>query len=378
MAKKDFYEILGISRDADEKTIKSAYRKLARKTHPDVNPDDPKAAEKFREIQEAYEVLSDPQKRRQYDQFGHVGNMHSFGGGFPNFEDLFSGFDIFGDLFGGGRQRSARRSGPQQGSDMMYDLEIEFQDIALGIEKEITVPVIEPCESCKGTGASGGTAKKTCSHCNGSGELRHTQQSAFGMFVKVSTCPSCGGQGTVIETPCNQCSGEGQIKKKKQINVKIPPGVDSGQLLRIPGKGQPGSRGGPPGDLYVRISVKPHESFKRDGRDIFSEITINFIQASLGDTIQVDTLDGKQKLTIPEGTQPDTVISLSGHGVPDIRTKLRGDHFVRIKLSVPTKLTPSQKQLLFDFAKDCKTLTPNLEASFLSKVVNNVKGLFKK
>lgn len=344
--KRDYYEVLGVSRDATQEEIKKAYRRLAREAHPDVNKDDPRAEEKFKEINEAYEVLSDPQKRAAYDRFGHAATDPSYAANAEGFD--FGGFEGFGDIFemffGGGGAR--RRSGPQRGGDLRYDLEISFEEAAFGLETTIEVPRTEACAACRGSGAKSGTAVQTCPVCRGSGQVQFAQTTAFGRFVNVRTCDRCRGEGRVIETPCPECQGRGRVRRTRKINVKIPPGVDNGFRLRVPGEGEAGVRGGPPGDLYVYLYVKPHHSFKREGDDIHTEVELTFAQAALGTTLRVETLDGPAELKIPEGTQTGTVFRLRGRGVPRLRGSGRGDHLVRVVVRTPTRLTSEQRELL--------------------------------
>ncbi|WP_422444122.1 molecular chaperone DnaJ [Thermoanaerobacterium sp. DL9XJH110] len=360
MAKKDYYEILGVSRDASEEEIKRAYRKLARQYHPDVNKDDKDAAEKFKEINEAYEVLKDPEKRARYDQFGHagVGQGGFESGNFGDFGDFgnFGGFggdffeDIFENFFGGGFGQS-RRHAPVRGADVRYDLEISLEEAALGAEKEIEIHRMERCDRCQGTGAKPGTRPRTCPACGGSGQVKNVQNTAFGRFVNITTCSRCRGQGVIIEEPCPQCHGNGQVRVGRKIKVKIPAGVDTGSRLRMSGEGEPGERGGPPGDLYVIIRVKPHKLFTRQGDDLIYEAPISFVQAALGDEIEVPTLEEKVKLKIPEGTQPGTMFRIKGKGIPHLRGYGRGDLHVRVNVVIPKKLNEKQKEILRKFAE---------------------------
>jgi len=355
LPKKDYYEILGISKDASTEEIKSAYRKLALKYHPDRNPSNKEEAEKkFKEINEAYEVLSDPEKRSRYDQFGSAEGMGGFdfrdfqGRGPSDFGD-FS--DIFDSFFGTRTRRREERARPQKGADLRYDLEISFEDAAFGKETEIEVPHWETCPVCQGSGAKPGSTPQTCPDCHGSGEVRTTQSSIFGQFVNVQTCRRCHGEGKIITEVCSNCRGTGKVKTRKVVKVKIPAGVDTGYRLRVAGMGEPGERGGPAGDLYIVISVKPHKLFKREGINIRCNTTISFVKAALGGEITVPTLEGNVKLKIPAGTQPNTVFRLKGKGIYKIGTKQRGDQYVKINVEIPKKLSSEQKKLLLDFAK---------------------------
>jgi len=350
MAKRDYYEVLGVSKGATDEEIKKAFRKLARQYHPDVNKDNLKEAEaKFKEINEAYGVLSDPQKRAAYDQYGHAANDPNFGagmgGGFGDF-----GFDGFGDIFdmffGGAARGSQRKSGPQRGSDLRYDMEISFEEAAFGKETTIQVPRTELCSTCHGNGAKPGTPIKTCSACNGTGQVQVTQTTAFGRFVNVRTCDRCHGDGKTIETPCAECHGSGRVRKTRTIEVKIPAGVESGSRLRVSNEGEAGLRGGSAGDLYIYIFVKKHPKFERQGNDVLSEIGLSVTQAALGATVLVDTLDGKVELKIPEGTQHGTSFRMRGRGIASIKGHGRGDHYVKVRVVVPNKLTPEQRELL--------------------------------
>lgn len=371
MAKRDYYEVLGLDKGADEAAIKKAYRKLAMKYHPDRNPGDKEAEEKFKEINEAYEVLSDPNKRARYDQFGHAGVGGNGQGGFEGFSG-FGGFDdIFGDIFdmfGGGFGSSRRRSGPQKGADLKYEFTISFEEAAFGADKEINITRHENCDKCHGTGAKAGTAKKTCPQCNGTGEIRYAQRTPLGQFVNVKTCDVCHGEGTIIEQPCEKCKGSGKIKRDRKIHMKIPAGVDNGSVIPLRGEGEPGIKGGPAGDLYIVIRVRPHEIFQRDGNDVLCEIPITFVQAALGDELIVPTLDGKVKYKIPEGTQSGTIFRLKGKGIPNIRGYGRGDHYVKVVVEVPKKLNEKQKELLRKFADEMGEDVHEQRKTFFDKV----------
>ncbi|GAW93450.1 molecular chaperone DnaJ [Calderihabitans maritimus] len=376
MSKRDYYEVLGVSRNASQEEIKKAYRRLARKYHPDVNPGDKEAEAKFKEVKEAYEVLSDPEKRARYDQFGHAGTeggANGFGG-FGGFEGFgggadFGGFDdIFDMFFGRGFGTRSRRKAPQKGADLEVEMEISFEEAAFGTEKDVEVPRRETCPACHGSGAEPGTTPLRCKACNGTGQIRVSQQTPFGHFESIRTCHQCHGQGTVITTPCRRCGGEGQIRRTRKIQVKIPPGVDTGNRLRVAGEGEAGVYGGPPGDLYVYIKVKPHEIFTRDGYDIYCEVPISFAQAALGDEIEVPTLNGKAKLKIPEGTQSGTTFRLKGRGIPYVRGGGRGDQHVKVQVVTPVNLTEKQKELL-----------RQLEASLSGKnLQGRERGFFEK
>jgi molecular chaperone DnaJ len=352
MAKRDYYEVLGVDKGANDEEIKKAFRRLARQFHPDVNKDNPKEAEaKFKEINEAYNVLNDPQKRAAYDQFGHAANDPNFGaggmGGGFNGDFGFDGFgDIFDMFFGGSGGTTRRKSGPQRGNDLRFDMEILFEEAAFGKETTIEIPRTETCPTCKGNCAKPGTPIKTCSSCNGTGQVQVTQSTAFGRFVNVRACDKCRGEGKTIETPCTECGGSGRVRRNRKIEVKIPAGVESGSRLRISGEGEAGTKGGTSGDLYIYIFVKAHSKFEREGNDVICELKLSITQASLGTTVMVDTLDGKVELKIPEGTQHGTTFRMRGHGIPHLRGHGRGDHHVRVKVTVPGRLTGEQRELL--------------------------------
>jgi len=377
VAEKDYYEILGVSRNASKDELKKAFRKAARKYHPDVNKD-PDAEARFKEAAEAYKVLSDDKLRAQYDQFGHsafkqqqeqggAGGFDGFDfGDFAGFEDLGDIFDMF---FGGGMSRGTRRRrGPQKGADLRYDIEIDLEDAVFGTEVTITIPRTETCPRCHGNRAEPGTPIKTCSTCNGTGQVRTQQATAFGRFVNVQPCPDCHGEGKRIETPCSQCNGRGTVRRERSLKVKIPAGVDDGSRIRLSGEGEAGQRGGPAGDLYVCISVRPHEYFKRDGDDLYCEVPISFVQAALGDKIKVPAIDGEVELKIPAGTQSGTYFRLRGKGVPNVRGYGKGDQHVMVKVVTPTKLTPKQKRLLQEFAAENGGAVPDQSKGFFSKV----------
>ena len=346
--KRDYYQVLGVGRDATETDLKSAYRKLALKYHPDRNPGDREAEDKFKEAAEAYEVLRDARKRKIYDQYGHAGLEGNGFSGFGGFEDIFSSFgDIFEDFFGFGGGRRSNRSRAQRGSDLRYDLSISFMDGAFGTEQEINVEKMAECPVCNGNGCETGTQPETCAQCGGRGQVTRTQ----GFFSVSTTCPSCNGMGQTIPHPCSECSGTGQVLEKKKVMLKIPAGVDSGARLRLNGEGEAGSLGGPPGDLYVFLHVEPHEFFKRNNTDVICQIPISFVQATLGDTIKIPTLTDEKELQIPKGTQPGAIFRLKGEGIPSLRNKRRGDQIVQVEVKTPTNLNKKQESLLKEFSK---------------------------
>ncbi len=378
MSKRDYYEVLIVERMASSEEIKKSYRKLAVKFHPDKNPGDKAAEEKFKELGEAYEILSDPQKRAIYDQHGHAafdrragGGFARGGGGFHDPFDIFrevfgGGGNIFDDLFGGGRSDP---TAPQRGEDLRYDMEITFDEAAHGCEKEISVTKPERCEVCDGSGAEAGSRVKTCPTCGGRGQVI----SSRGIFSIAQTCPACQGAGRVIEKPCKACHGSGRRDRPSKIKLKIPGGVDTGSRLRSMGNGQAGLRGGPPGDLYVILHVKPHEIFQRDGDDLLCEVPVGFVQAALGTDIEVPTLTGKAEIKIPAGTQPGTMFRLKGKGVKNVQGYGHGDLHVRVLVEVPTHLTSAQKAKLEEFAALCNGKESPLSQGFFEKA----KKLFK-
>lgn len=352
--KRDYYEVLGVSKSASDSELKSAYRKLAKKYHPDMNPGDKEAEAKFKEASEAYSVLSDPDKRRQYDQFGHAAFEGGAGGGAGGFDfngmdmgDIFG--DIFGDFFGGGRSR-AQNNGPMKGQNLHHTIRITFEEACFGTEKELDLPLQDECESCHGTGAKAGTTPETCSKCGGKGQVVYTQQSLFGMVRNVQTCPDCRGTGKIIRDKCPDCHGSGYITRKRKISVTVPAGIDNGQSIRIHEKGDPGVNGGPRGDLLVEVAVSRHPIFQRQGIDIYSSAPITFAQAALGGDVRIKTVDGEVEYTVKPGTQTDTRIRLRGKGVPSLRNKsIRGDQYVTLVVQVPTKMNGEQKELLKKF-----------------------------
>ena len=355
MAKRDYYEVLGLGRDAPVEDIKKAYRRLARKYHPDVNPDDKDTEAKFKEDKEAFDVLSDSARREQYDRFGHAAEEGhgGFGGFDPSGFGGAGGFgfeDIFDTFFGGG-MRGRRPAGPQRGNDLRYDLEITLKEVAEGLETTVNVTRVDQCETCGGSGAKPGTKPVKCTVCGGTGQQQTVRNTAFGRFVSVKPCDGCGGEGTTIKERCATCQGSGRVHRDRKIEVKVPPGVDTGNRLRVSGEGEAGQRGGPPGDLYVFIHVRPHEVFKRQGDDLVIDVPISFSQASLGTELEVPTLDGKAKLKVPEGTQTGTSFRLRGKGIPHLRGYGRGDQHVRVNIKIPNKLSGKQRELLREYAR---------------------------
>ena len=353
--KRDYYEVLGVSKGASESEIKSAYRKLAKKYHPDMNPGDKEAEAKFKEASEAYAVLSDADKRRQYDQFGHAafdggaGGAGGFDFGGMDMGDIFG--DIFGDFFGGGRSRS-QSNGPMKGQNIRTSVRITFEEACFGVDKEIDVTLKEECATCHGTGAKPGTSPETCKKCGGKGQVVFTQQSLFGVVRNVQSCPDCHGTGKIIKERCSDCGGSGYISKRKKISVSIPAGIDNGQCVRIRDKGEPGVNGGQRGDLLVEVAVSRHPIFQRQDRDIFSTAPITFAQAALGGDVRIKTVDGEVIYTVKPGTQTNTRVRLRNKGVPSLRNKqIRGDHYVTLVVEVPTKMNSEQKELLEAFDK---------------------------
>jgi molecular chaperone DnaJ len=372
MSKRDYYEVLSVSRTATEQEIKSAYRRLAVKYHPDKNPNDAGAEEKFKEAAEAYSVLSDSQQRQRYDRFGHAGVSSSAGAGswgapgFGGIEDILGDLFGFGDVFGGGRGGS-RRSAAQRGADLRYDLEITLEEAANGMTAQLRIPRLESCDTCKGSGAASGSQPENCTTCAGTGQVRYQQ----GFFSVARTCHVCRGTGKVIKNPCADCNGTGRIEREKQLEVKVPAGVETGSRLRVSGEGQAGTQGGPSGDLYVVIHVAEHEQFERQGSNLYEAVPITFAQAALGADIMVKTLDGEEKLKVPMGTQTGTVFRLRGKGMPALGGRGRGDLFVSVTLITPTTLTREQRRLLEQLAEVENT---DLESKGLVDKVRDIFG----
>jgi molecular chaperone DnaJ len=353
MSKRDYYEILGVGRSATEQEIKSAYRRLAVMYHPDKNPGNAEAEDKFKEAAEAYAVLSDSQQRARYDRHGHAGVSGAGAGvnwgaaGFGGIEDILGDLFGFGDMFGGSRAGSSRRTSAQRGADLRFDLEMTLEDSAHGMTAQLRIPRMETCEECTGTGAAKGTQPENCPTCNGNGQVRYQQ----GFFSVARTCGNCRGAGRIIRTPCEACRGAGRVEREKQLEVKIPAGVETGSRLRIAGEGESGTNGGPSGDLYVVIHVKEHELFERQGSNLYSSVPVSFAQAALGSEITVQTLDGQQQLKVPAGTQTGTVFRLKGHGIPALGGRGRGDLFVAVTVVTPKTLTREQRKLLEQLAE---------------------------
>ena len=374
---RDYYEVLGVDKGASDDEIKKAFRQQAKKYHPDLHPGDKEAEAKFKEINEAYSILSDPDKKSKYDQFGHAGvdpNGFGGGGGYGAYDvdlgDLFS--SIFGGGFGGGSSR--KRNGPSRGSDLKYRMSLEFMEAAFGLERDIQITKEDLCKACGGSGAQPGTTPETCPTCRGAGRVQQQTQTLFGMTMVTKTCPTCSGRGTVIKTPCTQCRGRGRMKTSKMLHVKIPAGVDTGDLLPIRGEGEPGTNGGPYGDLYIEFRVKNHDVFKRDGINTFCDVPITYAQAALGGEIEVPTIYGKEKFILKEGTQPGDTSILRGKGIPNkSNPNMKGDHTLKFYIEVPTGLSREQKQLLTQFNNTLTDRNYTKRSQFFQKF----KNLFK-
>ena len=356
--KRDYYEVLGVSRGASEDEIKKAYKKMARKYHPDLNPGDKTAEEKFKEVNEAYEVLSDADKKARYDQYGHAGvdpnfGAGGFGGGFDGSFDFGDLGDIFGSFFGGGfgGGRRTNPNAPQRGESIRMSIAISFEEAAFGCEKAVTVERYETCDTCHGNGCAPGTSPEVCPDCHGTGTVQVRRQTPMGVFATSSPCPKCGGKGRTIHQPCKDCRGSGMVRKKKTIQASIPAGIDNGQTISIRGQGNAGKNGGPAGDLLITITVRPHELFRREGTSVLCEAPITFTQAVLGAELEIPTIDGKVKYTLPEGTQSGTTFRLKGKGIPSINGRGRGDQYVTVYIETPKNLNKEQKEALKKFAE---------------------------
>ena len=374
-SKRDCYEILNLDRNASDADIKKSYRVLAKKYHPDLNNGDSTAEAKFKEVNEAYSILSDPQKRAKYDRYGYEGvDANGFGGFGSGFADFgFGGIgDIFESFFNGAgftsNRSTGRRKGPRKGSDLRYSVEITFEEAAFGVEKELILERMEACSECRGSGSKPGTSPVVCTKCNGTGEIQHEQRTPFGQFINVNTCDACLGEGQVIKDPCGKCKGKGRVKNKSKMKVKIPAGIEDGQTISLRSAGEAGLRGGPSGDLYVGVTVKPHSLFRRKQNHVYCEIPITFVQAALGSEIEVPTLDGKIRYDIPEATQTGTEFRLKGKGIPDLRNGIRGDQYIKVYVEVPQKLNEKQKNVLREFAEISGDECQPLRKGFFDKM----------
>ncbi|MBR4878461.1 MAG: molecular chaperone DnaJ [Clostridia bacterium] len=356
--KRDFYEVLEIDKNATDEEIKKAYRKLAKKYHPDLNPGDKEAEEKMKEVNGAYEILSDKEKRAKYDQFGHAGvdpsyGAGGYGGGFGGFEDFGDLGDIFGSFFGGGfgggSRSSQRRNAPRRGDDLSVHVQLTFEEAAFGCTKDITVMRVEKCATCDATGAKPGTHAETCPTCGGAGQVKTTQRTPFGVFQSAQVCSTCNGKGKIIKTPCETCDGKGYVRKKFTATVKVPAGINEGQTISLGGQGSAGMNGGPNGDIYVTIEIIPHDIFTRKGNDVLVEMPVTFVQATLGATLIVPTIDGKVEYNLPEGTQPGAVFRLKNRGIQNLQGRGRGDQYIKINVEIPKNLSKTQKELLRKF-----------------------------
>ena len=375
--KRDYYEVLGVSRSASEDEIKKAYRKLAKKYHPDLNPGNAEAEQKFKEVNEAYEVLSDSNKKARYDQFGFAGVDPNYGagagggGGFGGFTDFDFGDlgDIFGSFFGGGFGGNGRssRSGPQRGESIRVGVTVSFEEAAFGCEKEVTVDRVDQCPTCKGSGCEPGTTPEVCTQCGGSGQVQQRRQTPMGVFATTTTCPKCGGRGKIIHSPCKDCNGTGQQRKRKTIQVNIPAGIDNGQTISLRGQGNAGRNGGPAGDLLITVTVRPHQLFRREGNDVLCEAPITFTQAVLGGEMEIPTIDGKVKYDIPEGTQTGTTFRLRGKGIPNLNGRGRGDQYVTVYIETPRNLNREQKEALKKFSQSLGEHNYEARKNFFSK-----------
>ncbi|MBQ8249827.1 MAG: molecular chaperone DnaJ [Clostridia bacterium] len=375
--KRDYYEVLGLDKSADEATIKKAYRQLAKKYHPDMNPGDAEAEKNFKEVNEAYAVLSDPEKKSRYDQFGHAGvdGQGGFEGGFGGFggfdaSDIFG--DIFGSFFGGGSgaSHSARRNGPMRGGDILQRVTISFEEAAFGCKKEISYGRVEKCPECEGSGAKKGTTVDTCTTCHGTGTVRVQQRTMLGMMQTTRACEDCGGTGKKIKEPCTYCKGKGYVKNTKKLEVTIPAGIDDGQKVAIRSQGDSGRNGGSAGDLIIAVSVRPHPIFERDGYNIYCEVPITYAEAALGAQIEIPTLEGKETYNIPEGTQHGTQFTLRGRGIPYVNSKSRGDLIFAVAIETPRGLTEEQKNLLRKFADSLGEKNNTKKSGFIKKLFN--------
>ena len=375
--RKDLYEALGLQKGASDEEIKKAYRKLAKKYHPDLNPGDKTAEEKMKEVNAAYEILSDPEKKARYDQFGHAGVDPSYGGGggqYSGFEDFDLG-SIFDSFFGGGMGGGqTRRSGPRKGESIRASVTLTFEEAAFGCQKQITVNRVETCPDCGGCGAKAGTSAETCPDCHGTGQIKTTQRTILGMMSTSSPCSRCRGTGKIIKDPCPSCRGAGSLRKQRMITVQIPAGIDHGQTISVRGEGNAGQNGGPAGDIFVTVNVTPHEIFKRRGQDVMVELPVTFVQAALGAELEAPSIDGKISYNMPEGTQPDTVFRIRGKGIPNLNGRGRGDQFIKVKIEIPRNLTREQKDILRQFEETAGDAQFGEKKGFFEKM----KDLFNK
>ncbi len=371
--RKDLYEALGLQKGASDEEIKKAYRKLAKKYHPDLNPGDKTAEEKMKEVNAAYEILSDPEKKARYDQFGHAGVDPSYGGGggqYSGFEDFDLG-SIFDSFFGGGQ---TRRSGPRKGESIRASVTLTFEEAAFGCQKQITVNRVETCPDCGGSGAKAGTSAETCPDCHGTGQIKTTQRTILGMMSTSSPCSRCRGTGKIIKDPCPSCRGAGSLRKQRMITVQIPAGIDHGQTISVRGEVHAGQNAGPAGDIFVTVNVTPHEIFKRRGQDVMVELPVTFVQAALGAELEAPSIDGKISYNMPEGTQPDTVFRIRGKGIPNLNGRGRGDQFIKVKIEIPRNLTREQKDILRQFEETAGDAQFGEKKGFFEKM----KDLFNK
>ena len=374
--KRDYYEVLGVQKSATDAEIKKAYRKLAKENHPDLNPGNAEAEARFKEANEAYEILSDSDKRARYDQFGFAGVDPNYGagGGYGGFDGAFDFGDlgdIFGSFFGGGFGGGGRtRNGPQRGESLRVGVTITFEEAAFGCEKDVQIERIEQCDTCHGSGAAEGTTPETCTNCGGSGQVQQRRQTPMGVFATTGPCPACGGKGKIIKTPCDTCGGKGMVRKRKTIKVNIPAGIDNGQIISLRGQGNAGKNGGPAGDLQIVVSVQSHQLFRRDGSDVFCDAPITFTQAVLGGEMEIPTIDGKVKYDIPEGTQTSTTFRLRGKGIPNVNGRGRGDQYVTVYIETPRNLSKEQKDALKKFSETLGEKNYKERKSFFDKFKN--------
>lgn len=377
--KKDLYEVLGLQKGATAEEIKRGYRKLAKKYHPDLNPDNKQAEDMMKEVNAAYEILSDDEKKSRYDQFGHAGVDPSYGGGGGGYGQYGGGFEdfdignIFDSFFGGGMNQQARKSGPRRGEHVQVNISLSFIEAAFGCEKEISLSRVESCTDCDGSGAKRGTSAETCPDCHGTGQVKTAQRTVFGVFQSSSPCSRCRGTGKIIKTPCETCKGAGLVRKARTLTVKIPAGIDNGQTISLRGEGNAGQNGGSAGDVYVTIAVSAHELFKRRGQDVMIDMPVTFVQATLGAELTVPTIDGKITYNMPEGTQPETVFRIRGKGIPNINGRGRGDHFVKVKIEIPKNLSAEQRSVLQKFDDSVGDAHYKEKKGFFDKM----KDLFK-